>query len=134
MKQRCLNPKNPSFYRYGQRGIKVCDRWLHSFENFVEDLGIAPKGLTIERIDNNGNYCKENCRWITNEEQALNRSTNKYITHNGETLGICEWAKRLGGSVSLVTYRLKNGWNPIAAITIRPDLGNKYNLLKHIIY
>ena len=131
MKQRCLNPKCPSFYRYGGRGIKVCLRWLHSFENFIQDLGMAPKGMTIERINNNGNYEPDNCCWIPNEEQALNRSSNKYITYNGETLGICEWAKRLGGSASLVTYRLKSGWNPIAAITIKPDLGNKFNILKY---
>ena len=131
MKQRCLNPKNPKFIIYGKRGISICDRWLNSFENFLEDMGIAPSGYSIERINNNGNYEPKNCKWATNKEQSNNRRSNKFITHNGETLGICEWSKRLGAGISLITYRLKKGWDPIAAITIKPNLGNKYNLDKY---
>jgi hypothetical protein len=130
MKQRCLNPKNPKFSIYGNRGISVCDRWLKSFENFLEDMGNAPDRMSIERIDNNGNYEPKNCKWATNKEQSNNRRSNKLITYKGETLGVCEWSKRLGAGISLVTYRLKQGWNPISAITIKPDLGNKYNLNK----
>ncbi len=128
MRQRCSNPKNPDYPRYGGRGIKVSQRWLTSFENFVEDMGVAPKGYSIDRINNNGDYEPGNCRWATQKEQQNNRSSNKNITYKGETLGICEWAERLGGGVSLVTYRLKNGWDPIQAITIKPNLANKYNL------
>jgi hypothetical protein len=72
MKTRCLNPKNDKWHRYGGRGITVCDRWL-SFDNFLADMGERPKGKTIDRIDNDGNYEKENCKWSTPKEQLQNR-------------------------------------------------------------
>ena len=75
MKQRCLNPNNPHYKYYGGRGIKICDRWLNSFENFFTDMGKRPKGkYSIDRIDNYGNYEPENCRWVKTELQALNKS------------------------------------------------------------
>ena len=73
MIQRCTNPKNKHWKDYGERGIKVCDRWLESFSNFYKDMGNKPKGLTLERINNNGNYCKENCKWATIKENVNNR-------------------------------------------------------------
>jgi hypothetical protein len=73
IKQRCLNKNNKSYKNYGGRGIKVCDRWLN-FESFWEDMKDGYKdNLTIDRIDNDGNYCKENCRWITHKEQQKNK-------------------------------------------------------------
>lgn len=83
MKTRCYN-KNVKEYRlYGKRGIKVCDRWLESFSCFIEDMGIRPRGTSLERIDVNGNYEPSNCRWATKTEQCNNTRRNKFISYNG---------------------------------------------------
>lgn len=80
MVMRCTNKNDPSYQRYGGRGIKVCERWLEKytgFWNFVEDMGERPEGYTLDRIDNDGNYCKENCRWTTARQQQMNRRNYK---------------------------------------------------------
>lgn len=72
MKQRCNNPKSPAYHRYGGRGIKVCKRW-EKFENFLKDMGQRPEGMTIERVNNDGDYCPQNCKWVTHKENCQNQ-------------------------------------------------------------
>ena len=97
LKKRCNNKNDKQFENYGGRGIKVCDDWL-SFEGFYSwavSSGYRP-GLTIDRIDNDGNYCPENCRWATMEEQNNNKRNSIYVTYNGETHTIGQWSKITG--------------------------------------
>lgn len=98
MKQRCNNSKNSQYYNYGGRGIKVCPEWNDKNNGFVNFYNWAIKngykeGLSIDRINNNGNYEPNNCRWTTIQEQSNNRRTNRYITYNKETHTIAEWSK-----------------------------------------
>lgn len=96
MKQRCYNPNASKYKEYGSRGIKVCDRWLNSFENFLIDMGIRPeKTFTLDRLDNNGPYCKENCKWASKTDQAINRRTTILITHKGITKPLYHWMSEL---------------------------------------
>ena len=106
MKDRCYNVRSQRYHTHGGRGIKVCDRWLESYENFVSDMGIKPDGYSLDRIDNDGDYSPDNCRWATPKEQALNRRTNVYITYNGDTLTISQWAEILGISFNALCKRL----------------------------
>lgn len=111
MKYRCNSPNSKSYSDYGARGIKVCDEWL-KFEPF-RDWALANgyrEDLTIERKDNNGNYCPENCRWATKLEQANNKRTNVFITYNGETHTASEWGRILGVSAKLLRRRKSDGW------------------------
>lgn len=104
IKTRCNNPNCNDFKNYGAKGIKVCKEWSQSYLQFLKDMGRRPtKKHTIERIDNNKGYCKENCKWTTRAEQNRNRSIN--IIFNGETA--IEASKRLGGSRNLVNQRLR---------------------------
>lgn len=95
MIRRCNNPKNPAYRYYGGRGIRVCLEWL-KFENFLRDMGSTwQKGLTLERIDNDGNYCFINCRWGTRREQMLNTRRTRMMSFGGQTMCLSDWAKKL---------------------------------------
>lgn len=105
MKTRCLNPNFPAYPNYGGRGIRICDRWIQSFENFVADMGERPSlAHTLERIDNNGNYEPGNCRWVTRKEQCRNKRTSVLFEYNGERLTVQDWANRFGRGFGY-TYR-----------------------------
>lgn len=106
MKQRCSDPNYKEFHLYGGRGIKVCDRWIGSFTNFFEDMGKTPIGSEIDRINNDGHYSPENCRWTTAKVNCRNRRTTRFITHNGETLSVEDWAEKVGVSGSVIRQRL----------------------------
>ena len=124
MGQRCNNPKNPDYPRYGGRGITVCERWM-TFENFLADMGEKPRGQSIDRINNNGNYEPGNCKWATQREQVRNSSHMRLITCNGETLCFKDWAARLKISPSSLYRRLKRHPIETALLTPRCDYGVK---------
>lgn len=109
MVQRCTNPKSDSYYKYGARGIKLCDKWRKDFLNFYQwaiNNGYQDD-LTIDRIDNNGNYEPSNCRWATPKEQAQNTRVVRLITINGETHCFRDWSKILKIPYSTLHYRWK---------------------------
>lgn len=115
MKGRCEYNSNPSYKDYGGRGIKVCERW-HSFENFFADMGHPPLELTLDRIDNNGDYEPDNCRWATRKVQQNNNRQNRKIKFNGMTKTIAEWAQVRGIKAPTIGHRIKRGWNPEKAL------------------
>lgn len=119
MKRRCLNSSVPEFKYYGGRGITVCDDWMSSWESFRDwayNSGYK-EGLTLERINVNGNYEPSNCCWITGIAQANNRRSNRRITFNGETHNLTEWANKLGINYKTLHNRLYVGWSVEKAFT-----------------
>ena len=122
MKNRCNRPSSQDYHRYGARGIKVCDRWL-DFRNFLADMGPRPSPKhSIDRFPNNdGNYEPGNCRWATEREQSLNKSTTLRLTHEGITLTLVEWAEKLDISWDALWGRIyTHGWSVERALTQRP--------------
>jgi hypothetical protein len=118
MKERCLNKKNKSYKYYGGRGVKVCDRWM-KFENFYKDMGDRPENKTLDRIDNNGDYCPENCEWSTRREQCNNRRCNHFIKFKGKRQTISQWSKELGFKRNLIGRRLAMGWSIKKTLTFK---------------
>lgn len=109
MKRRCYDPKNRYYSRYGGRGIVVCDRWKESFQAFYDDMGPRPNGYSIDRIDVDGPYSPENCKWADSVEQANNKSTNAKYVYGDETLTIAQWSRRSNISQTALRQRLKSG-------------------------
>lgn len=119
MKQRCFYPKHNRFKNYGGRGITICNEWL-DFEHFYQDMYKSyqksckkqgEQNTTIDRINPNGNYTKENCRWNTLWNQNLNRSNNHLIAYKGETKPLAQWAREKGFKRGLLENRIKRGWS-----------------------
>jgi hypothetical protein len=112
MKSRCYSPCNASNGGYQRKGIQVCDKWRHDFDAFLADMGSMPEpGYTLERIDNNGDYCPENCKWLPRSEQSRNRSEfHKHFTLNGETRMLKDWARHFGIKYTTLYQRIyRNG-------------------------
>lgn len=113
MRARCNNPNSKDYRNYGGRGIKVCKRW-GSFENFLEDMGLRPGGLTIDRIDVNGDYSPENCRWADIETQANNKRDTVWMDLDGRRVSFSQWCRAHGVERAKAMYRIKNGLPPLS--------------------
>lgn len=117
MLARCYNPKNKYYKNYGGRGVRVCERW-HIFENFYADMGDPPEGMTLDRKDNDGDYCKENCHWATREEQMNNMRNNVWYEYQGENKTLTQWARHLDMKVITLWSRLNvSRWSIERAFT-----------------
>ncbi len=116
MKRRCHSKTCKDYYLYGGRGITVCERWRNSFQAFFDDMGERPEGMLLERKNNDGNYEKDNCKWATPVEQRRNQRPHKlskrsrFITANGLTQTVAQWARALGVNVVTLRSRLNSGW------------------------
>lgn len=125
---RCSDPRAINYTDYGGRGITVCDRWLIA-DNFIEDMGIRPEGMTLDRIDVNGNYEPGNCRWATRSEQQRNRRNSRKIEHKGREKHLFEWADETGISRSTILRRMKHGQSKDLALS--PEKFLKQKSYKH---
>lgn len=123
---RCTSPADQNWKHYGGRGIRVYERWLHSFENFLTDMGKKPTPKhTLDRIDNDGDYEPSNCQWATRKEQADNTRRTKKVTYQGRTLCIMDWSRETGLEWVVIFSRLKRGWTVKDALTTRTADGHK---------
>jgi hypothetical protein len=122
LKSRCHNKNLPDYRYYGGRGIRVCDRWLeplNGYSNFLEDMGRKPSSLhTIDRIDVNGDYSPENCKWATRKEQCRNQTTNRLITAFGRTQCLADWSDEFGIHQNTIRHRLRSGWDTETALSM----------------
>lgn len=119
MKRRCLSRTGPKWKSYGGRGITFCERWK-TFENFLSDMGKAPDGLTLERVDTNGNYEPSNCIWASYKDQQNNRTNNKIIEFCGCRKTLARWSDSLGMNYSMLQARLDRGW-PVEIAFTKPS-------------
>lgn len=126
MKTRCYNSNEPTWRRYGARGIKVCRRWLRSFDNFYADMGPRPTVRhSVDRINNDGHYTPRNCRWATPEQQNLNTITAQPLTYNGVTMSTSAWARAIGMGQQCLTRRIRRGMSVHRALTTPKSPGRR---------
>lgn len=125
MKDHCLNSNNPMYKYYGKRGIKICNRWINSYKNFIKDMGYKPSPLySLDRINVNGNYEPWNCRWATMKQQTSNRRNNRLFTYKGVTKHLDDWANESSIGFSTFKTRIYRGWEfSKAFITPRRNYG-----------
>lgn len=124
---RCTRESSPSWPHYGGRGIRVCDRWVHSFDDFVADVGVRPSlAHSIDRIDNDGHYEPGNVRWATRTEQAYNRRDTVWVSLEGEARSISDWSDRTGIPAQTLYGRIAAGWTHEEALSV-PSKFNRRN-------
>jgi hypothetical protein len=116
MRQRCTDPNSSGYHNYGARGVTTCSRW-ESFNAFLEDMGEKPPGMSLDRINNDGDYEPANVRWATAKQQARNTRVNRMLTFNGETRCMVDWAESLGIRKTTLHERLAAGWTVEKALT-----------------
>lgn len=123
MRRRCLTRTVPEYRSYGGRGITICSQW-NSFKNFLSDMGERPKGMDLDRINNDGHYEPMNCRWATPQQQARNRRNTKLIVAFGESKALVNWAEddRCAVSYSALQHRISSGWQAEEAISTSPNV------------
>lgn len=121
MRRRCGKKDHKSFNYYGGRGIKVCERWS-DFTNFLKDMGDVPPGMTLGRIDNDGNYSPKNCRWESMKQQANNRRNNNVIEYSGIKLNLQQWSEKTGLARDVIEHRISAGWSIGDALTRPPKI------------
>lgn len=130
IKGRCHNPKNPKFTDYGGRGIIVDPSWINNFPAFLAHIGPRPSAAhSIDRIENDGNYEPGNVRWATLETQANNKRSNITLTHNGVTMTVARWARKLEIPRCTIVMRLKRGWSDEKSLTT--PIGNNHGRNKN---
>ena len=118
MRLRCINPKNAAWPNYGGRGVTVCEAWLDDPTQFYRDMGPKPSPKhELDRIDNDGPYSPENCRWVTRKINDRNRRNNHLLQHDGATCTVAEWAERTGLTTVLIAHRIKAGWSVARTLT-----------------
>jgi len=122
MIQRATNPNNDRSADYIGRGITVCDDWK-VFENFLRDMGERPEGMSLDRIDNSKGYSPENCRWATPKEQLNNTRRNRFLTLNGETKTVAQWAEEAGINAGTIYSRLGRGWSGADLLVVASNTG-----------
>jgi hypothetical protein len=128
MKERCCNPNCKQFKHYGGRGVTICDRWV-KFENFIHDMGPRPSGMSLDRINVDGNYEPANCRWATQKDQTRNTRRNAFIEFDGQRKTVGEWAECLGlNYMTLYTRIFTNEW-PLS-IALAPAKANPWDVAK----
>jgi hypothetical protein len=116
MKQRCLNPRHAAYPFYGGRGIQICPVWQTDFTAFLRDMGECPPGMSLDRINNDGNYEPGNCRWVTRHEQMRNTRRNLWVTIGDRTQCVEDWAREVGLDPETLRHRFHQGWSPEAIV------------------
>lgn len=126
MLHRCYRKSHKNYDFYGGRGIKVCDRWVSSFDNFFADMGEKPDGMTLDRIDNDKDYSQDNCRWANSKEQSRNTSRNVNLNLNGKIQCREDWSNELGIPSNTIKSRInKLGWSVIKSMTTPVQFQNR---------